>query len=302
MRLTRNGLVLGLVITAACTELPSKIALPTDDTGAPADTAGLGGSTEDSDASTDTSGGQDTSATSEDSGSETGGGETGGSETGGSTGDPDSGGISPDYDSDGDGLTDDDEAIRGTDPENPDTDGDGWNDGDESDTDPTDPKDQPYTGGWPIGSCRDEIVPTGDSVGGVATDFSLDDQYSDAVRLYAFCDRAVLLVSTAGWSGSAEEDTEDLQALYDTYADRGLMVVELLAEDQHGDTPDHDALEAWATRLDVSFPVLADPDWEVSFRFEQDGSLPSWTLVAPGVVLASMDADLTARDIESVLP
>ena len=95
---------------------------------------------------------------------------------------------------------------------------------------------------------------------------------------------------------------EDLQALYDTYADRGLMVVELLAEDQHGDTPDHDALEAWATRLDVSFPVLADPDWEVSFRFEQDGSLPSWTLVAPGVVLASMDADLTARDIESVLP
>ena len=112
----------------------------------------------------------------------------------------------------------------------------------------------------------------------------------------------MLIVSTAGWASTAREDTIELEALYETYADRGLMIVELLAEDSHGDTPDRDALEAWAERLDVTFPVLADPDWDVSFRFERDGSLPSWTLMAPGVVLASMDAELSAADIESVLP
>lgn len=49
----------------------------------------------------------------------------------------------PVADSDEDGLSDDEEAELGTDPNNPDTDGDGVNDGDEVDcgTDPLDPND-----------------------------------------------------------------------------------------------------------------------------------------------------------------
>ena len=47
----------------------------------------------------------------------------------------------PPADSDGDGLTDADEATYGTDPHNPDTDGDGLTDGDEVHTHATDPKD-----------------------------------------------------------------------------------------------------------------------------------------------------------------
>ena len=39
--------------------------------------------------------------------------------------------ISPPVDSDGDGLSDEEEAIYGTDPHNPDTDGDGYTDGEE---------------------------------------------------------------------------------------------------------------------------------------------------------------------------
>lgn len=299
MRVTGRDLLFGLSFLAACTgDIPKLTPIP-DDTGASGDTAGALESPSDTpsesepadDTEDDPLGDPDTAGTEDPVDSAATDVEDG-----------EDSGISPDFDSDGDGLDDDDEAIRGTDPDNADTDGDGWNDGSEDVTDPLDPKDHPYTGGWPIGTCRDEIVPTEDSVGGTATDFSLSDQYDDSVRLYSFCDRAVLLVSTAAWSGSAEDDTEDLQALYDTYADRGLMIVQLLAEDQRGDTPDHDDLEGWTTRLGVTFPVLADPDWEVSFRFEQDGSLPSWTLVAPGVVLASMDSELSAADIESVLP
>lgn len=52
-------------------------------------------------------------------------------------------------DSDGDGLTDGDEASQGTDPFNPDTDSDGWGDGEEViryGTDPLDPRSFPSSG------------------------------------------------------------------------------------------------------------------------------------------------------------
>jgi len=49
------------------------------------------------------------------------------------------------YDSDGDGLSDEEEAVIGTDPNNPDTDGDGFSDGEElrRGTDPLDPNSHP---------------------------------------------------------------------------------------------------------------------------------------------------------------
>jgi len=52
------------------------------------------------------------------------------------------------YDSDGDGLSDEEEAEIGTDPNNPDTDGDGFSDGEEvrKGTDPLDPNDHPMPG------------------------------------------------------------------------------------------------------------------------------------------------------------
>jgi len=130
----------------------------------------------------------------------------------------------PVTDTDGDGLTDDEEAAAGTDPADADSDddgledgeevndhstdpldadsdADGWDDGEEVDgyTDPLSADDHPYTGGWSINSCRDSIVSTGTSVGDIAPNFELSDQYGDTVRLHDFCDRAVLVTFGAFW-------------------------------------------------------------------------------------------------------
>ena len=104
-------------------------------------------------------------------------------------------------DSDGDGLSNSEEAALGTDPNNPDSDGDGWQDGDEvaQYTDPTKANDHPYTGGWRIGACRDDLNGQGQQLGDIADNFKLSDQYGDKVRLHDFCDREVLLVSAAFW-------------------------------------------------------------------------------------------------------
>jgi len=98
-------------------------------------------------------------------------------------------------DTDGDGLTDAEEDALGSDPSNADTDGDGYSDGVEEAyyTDPVDPNDHPYTGGWPIDSCRHDLTPTGMNEGDVIHDVTLLDQYGEEIRLHDFCDHTILI-------------------------------------------------------------------------------------------------------------
>jgi len=117
------------------------------------------------------------------------GGSGSGSSSGSSSG-------SDSVDSDGDGLTDDEEIALGLDPNNADTDGDGYTDGaeDNSYTNPLDPEDHPYEGGWPIDSCRNDITPTGSfTVGEIVQNYTFTDQFGEEIRLHDFCNHVVLL-------------------------------------------------------------------------------------------------------------
>lgn len=104
-------------------------------------------------------------------------------------------------DTDGDGLTDAEEAELGSDPLITDTDGDGWTDGveDNSHTNPTDPNDHPYEGGWPIDACRYDLAPTGMAEGDVINDVTLLDQYDEELRLHDLCNH-VIMIEHAGFS------------------------------------------------------------------------------------------------------
>ena len=75
-----------------------------------------------------------------------------------------------DKDTDGDGLTDAEEAIAGTDPTKPDTDGDGVSDGDEiaAGTNPLDPND-PVNGGMRLEDTTLEVTRDNATADGVAT-------------------------------------------------------------------------------------------------------------------------------------
>lgn len=105
--------------------------------------------------------------------------------------DPDDGG--PDDSSfDDDGGQDDSSLDDGAD--------DGSADGDPPPSDDGGgPMESPYTGGWDIGDCQNDITATGTSVGDVLADFTLLDQNGDMVRLYDFCHKAVWLIEGAFW-------------------------------------------------------------------------------------------------------
>ncbi len=99
------------------------------------------------------------------------------------------------FDSDRDGLLDDEELDFGTDPDVPDSDSDGWLDGDELSmfTDPLDATDHPYTGGWPIGECRHSLAGTGWNEGFIVNNTANADQFGDTVKIHDFCDVPYLL-------------------------------------------------------------------------------------------------------------
>jgi hypothetical protein len=90
-------------------------------------------------------------------------------------------------------------------------DGDPAGDGDPSgDGDPTgDPVEcdgtSPYMGGWDIGCCQDDVLPQngwspgGVHVGTIMPDWTLTDQFGEALRLYDFCHNAVWFEYVALW-------------------------------------------------------------------------------------------------------
>ncbi|MFT4627658.1 MAG: peroxiredoxin [Myxococcota bacterium] len=208
-------------------------------------------------------------------------------------------------DSDGDGLSDAEEAAIGSDPQVADTDGDGWFDGDEVDqyTDPTDKKDHPYQGGWAIGQCRHDLEGTGYAVGDVSMNFELKDQFGDTVKLHDFCDRVVLLVSSATWCGPCNEEAPEVGGWYDEYVDDGLMVITLLTENGAGSPPTKADLESWANTHGLGHPVVADLDWTVTAAYVNSPNIgiPTMQLLSPGGIVELTDDRADAGLIESAL-
>jgi len=196
-------------------------------------------------------------------------------------------------DADGDGLTIAEEKALGTDPTRADTDEDGWTDGEEVDghTDPLDATDHPYTGGWQMGACRHDIVPTGNAVGDIAEDFALMDQHGETVHLHDFCDRVVLIQTFTLWCLPQEPGwPADVDATYREYKDDGFIVLALMAENVFSQPPTLDDLNDWAARFDSdAHPVLADPDFAASWQVNPElAALPNFSLIGRGAeVLAT---------------
>lgn len=210
------------------------------------------------------------------------------------------------FDGDRDGLLDHEEIDWGTDPETPDSDDDGWLDGDEvkSYTDPLSKDDHPYTGGWDIGSCRSEVEGTAVEVGSIAPNFTLYDQHGDPVKLHDFCHEAVLIVIGAGWCGNCIAYRPTAASLFETYEDRGFMILDLYIENPSGGEPSQDDLVEWVE--DDRYAVLADVGSSVTYSgYFAGGGIPAFAFLGPGaevVLTNASQSEITTDLIEEYLP
>ena len=215
-------------------------------------------------------------------------------------------GADPGSDSDGDGLSDMDEAMYGTDPDNPDTDGDGFKDGAEVDqnSDPKNGNHFPYTGGWAIGDCWDDIESTGNEVGQIADQFELIDQHGEQLRLHDFCDRTVLLSSATFWCQPCMDEAAGFQDFYEDYEEEGFIVITLLSENADSSTPTVEDLGAWVDLFGITHPVVRDGRGSVTNTFVPDAQivLPANHMLKKGMEVSFVARrDIVAADIESNL-
>jgi peroxiredoxin len=76
-----------------------------------------------------------------------------------------------------------------------------------------------------------------------------------------------------------------------------------MGENNMGQAPSEDNLMTWVDNYSLTFPVLSDERWVVSQRYEEDGYIPSQTLIGPGMEIIKVD-DYPIREsaIQDALP
>jgi peroxiredoxin len=98
--------------------------------------------------------------------------------------------------------------------------------------------------------------------GGMAPDFVVPDLAGRAVRLSALRGRVVLVNLWTTWCPPCREEMPSMERLYEKMRDRDFQ---LLAVSQDEDP--QKVVEAFAHELQLTFPVLVDPDHQVGDHF-----------------------------------
>jgi peroxiredoxin len=83
-----------------------------------------------------------------------------------------------------------------------------------------------------------------------AADFTLRNQAGAPVSLSQFHGSVILLDFSADWCGPCRAEAARLEALFDEYKDRGLVIITIMIDG--GSAAD------WATQYGLTFPVLED--------------------------------------------
>ncbi len=95
-------------------------------------------------------------------------------------------------------------------------------------------------------------------------------------------------------AGSAEDE-------YQEFVDQGFMSITLIAEDQGGNPASAELSERWADRFGLTFPILADPGWVESNKYEQDFGIPTFHLLGRDLTIRILDGYVSAAAIQEAL-
>lgn len=156
---------------------------------------------------------------------------------------------------------------------------------------------------WGTDSCGAPGAAGSPWSGLIPLDWQLEDQYGRAVRLHQFCGRVIVLRSLSLATENLESQLLELEALRADFNPWELAVVALVGEDG-GAAPSSAELAELAEPLDLGFPLLADPGWEVTLRYLQEVPAESSNqLYAPGLVLEATGlSGVDESDVAALLP
>lgn len=100
-----------------------------------------------------------------------------------------------------------------------------------------------------------QVYPGGTKVGETAADFSATDQNGQTVTLYQYFGKVILIdFSMAPGCLDCTIEAGHLEALFQTYKDKGLQIITLFI----GRSPEY-----WASQFKLTFPVLDDNSYNI---------------------------------------
>lgn len=151
--------------------------------------------------------------------------------------------------------------------------------------------------------------PYGAAQGKIITNLAFLSTAGEPVTLQdlrADCRYDVAVVTTsAGWCTACREEQPKLQSLFDDYGADGGLVLVTLFEDDNYEPADPDLAKDWQERYELTFPVLADPEFGLGDYYDRDQTpmtmlLDLETMEIRRIMLGYIDADVRSL-LESLL-
>jgi peroxiredoxin len=128
--------------------------------------------------------------------------------------------------------------------------------------------------------------PEGVSPGLCAPDFEAVDRDGNLHRFSDLAEGHVVMLSFgATWCVYCRSMAQEAEPLWASRADEGLLVIDVLIQDQEALPAQPDDAGAWADALDLSYPVLADPMGVTWPLYDPISAMPAaWIIDRDGVI------------------
>lgn len=116
--------------------------------------------------------------------------------------------------------------------------------------------------------------------GFLAPDFTLEDAQGQIYRLSELQGKPVLVNLWASWCAPCKEEMPAMQAVYETYAPQGFMLLAVNATSQDSQSAAIDFAQARG----LTFPILFDRDGAVTTRYQVQAMPTSFFVDQQGIV------------------
>ena len=123
------------------------------------------------------------------------------------------------------------------------------------------------------------VVPEADRP--AAPFFTTKNLHDSVVTLNDYKGKAVLLHFWATWCLPCIEEMPHMEALWKKYQDKGLVVVAVSVQEKP-----EGQIKAFAEKLNLSFPILVDPEGSISELYELSSMPTSYLISRDGKVVS----------------
>ena len=146
----------------------------------------------------------------------------------------------------------------------------------------------------PAAASEVDGIPIGLAVGQRAPDFTGTTVNGDVVSLRDYRGRTVLVNVFASWCGPCIAETPHLVEAYNTSLDDAVVVGLNLLEST-------DAVMAYQDEFSISYPLVMDPDSEITSVYQPIGLPTSWFIDPEGIVRYVHIGPMTLAQIQEAL-